>query len=225
MCFNQFMVAYGWELLLSLLSGLVTGVLTSYVVTLLFKNKEMRELSIQKANDLEFDCQLFLDLTNKLIDQLALRKFQTYHIANSLKNMDGEKRRLVRIEETTKVNLSEVSKGTLTMLCIKINGNKFEGRLRTYALKRFDAIVTEVDSCISAIDDLGNALENFSDFSSYFADAESSASEMDYEAFINCKDDIDKEFYKPIINGRINLKKNLSKLIRAIVAVNWLEGN
>jgi hypothetical protein len=96
---SQFMDAYGWESLISFLIGLATGALTSYAVTDYFKRQEERDAIIQRATDFSNECHIFLDLTNKLIEQLALRKYYAYRIIQRLRDLDGEAKRRTSLYE------------------------------------------------------------------------------------------------------------------------------
>jgi succinate dehydrogenase/fumarate reductase flavoprotein subunit len=144
------MAAYGWEITLSLLSGLTTGALTSYVVTQYFKKKEQLESIIQSAKDLTHECHVLLDLTNQLIDQLALRKYHAYWIASVLEDMDGETKRRTRNEEVIRAKLSEISKETLDTLCVEIHYKKLGGNLRAVAARRVHDILNATDACVDA---------------------------------------------------------------------------
>jgi len=212
------MAAYGWEIVLSLLSGLATGVLTSYVVTQHFKRKEQRESIIQTAKELARECHVLLDLTNQLIDQLALRKYQAYRIASVLKNLDGETKRRTRNEEVMRAKLCEISKETLDRLCVTVHNKKLGGKLRAVAASHVGDILKATDACIDAASPLCLGFGEVTDLHYYVLNLEHMADKA-YEDFIETLEEGEVEQYKEIPVGRNNLKKALFDLVSAIAAI------
>jgi len=218
MCLSQFMAAYGWEITLSLLSGLVTGALTSCVVTQHFKKKEQRESIIQTAKELARECHVLLDLTNQLIDQLALRKYHAYRIASILETLDGETRRRTRNEEVMRAKLSEISKDTLDRLCVEIHNKKLGGKLRAVAARHVGDVLKATDACVDTADQLCLGFGEITDLHDYASNVESTADKA-YEDFIKTLEDGEVKQYEAIPVGRDNLKKALFELVSAIAAI------
>ena len=218
MCLLQFMEAYGWQIVLSILSGLATGALTSYAVTHYFRRKDERDSITQTAKDLARECHVLLDLTNKLIDQIALRKYHAYHIIHSLIDLDGETKRRTRNEETMKVGLTEVSKETLERLCVSIHTKKINEKIRARHGTSLGSVLTSVDACIEAAGRLCLSFGEITDFHYYVCNVEH-MSNMAYEDFIEKLEQDEVEQYKGIPEGRDKLKKRLYDLVTAIGAV------
>ncbi len=212
------MAAYGWEITLSFLSGLVSGALTSYVVTQHFKKKEQRESIIQAAKELARECHVLLDLTNQLIDQLALRKYQAYRIVNVLKKLDGETKRRTRNEEVMRAKLSEISKETIDRLCAAIHNKKLGGKLRAVAASNLDDILKATDTCVNTASQLCLGFEAITDLHDYVSNAENMADKA-YENFIETLEKGEVEQYEAIPDGRDRLKKALVDLVSAIAVI------
>lgn len=216
MCFSQFMEVYGWQIVLSVLSGLVTGALTSFAVTRHFKRKDERDVIIQTAKDLARECHILLDLSDKLISQLALRKYVAYRIILLLRDLAGEVKRRTRNEETLKAKLSEISKETLSRLCIAIHNKKVDEKTKKRNIRHLGKIIKAVDTCIESADGLCLSFEKIENLHLYVSNLEL-ITNLTYEKFMETLENEECEHYKSISEGREKLKDALFALVSAIV--------
>jgi hypothetical protein len=213
---SQFMDAYGWESLISFLIGLATGALTSYAVTDYFKRQEERDAIIQRATDFSNECHIFLDLTNKLIEQLALRKYYAYRIIQRLRDLDGEAKRRTRNEETIRQQLSEISKETLNSLCVATSAkNPGARKIRKGNRRRLYEVLNAVDACIESANELCLGFGEITDLHYYVSNIEYMA-DMRYDDFIETLEREECKQYKGIFEGRDKLKKTLFDLVSVI---------
>jgi len=219
MCITQFIQAHQVEIILSLITGLVTGfvtgVITSYLVTHYFRVKEQRIFIVEIAGDLAQECHTLLGLTNRLIDQIALRKYHAYEIIHVLKNLSGEEKRRTRNKMVMEFGLGEVQKATLELLCVSIHKKQLEKRLQSKHGAVLDYIIKPMNAAIDAADALCLKFSSVIDFHTYVSNVEH-MHKMAFEDFIEQLEEEECEADEKISAGRDKLNRALLEFIAAI---------
>ena len=204
-------------IIIGLLTGLVTGLITNYWVTRHFRAIDQRIFVMGVARDLAQECHTLLDLTNRLIEQIALRKYRAYEIIQVLSNFSGEEKRRTRNKMAMDVGLGEVHKATLERLCLSIHTKQLEKRLQPTRGILLD-VVKRMNDAVGAAEVLWSAFSSIIDFHTYINNVEH-MHDMTFEDFIKRLEEEEYEAYKQIPTGRDKLNRALLDLVAAIGGV------
>ena len=210
MCITQFLQTHQFEinLLSGFVIGLATGYLTSYLVTRHFRGKDEKLLIIDKAKILANNCHALLDIVNRLIMQLSLRKNQAYYLIQSLDSLTGETKRRTKNQRTTEISLSEIQKETLDHLCTSIYDSKLPKNLKAKHKKALPQLVSSIDTMIDQVTLLWheiNEAKAFDDFHFYIDQVEHTLGDLKYEEFIEKLDKDDHERYRKGMGSSLRL--------------------
>jgi len=219
MCITQFLYAYRIEIVISVVSGLVTGALTSAYVTLYFRRKDLSFFVIDRAKDLARDCHYLLDISTKLITQIALRKYRAYEIMEATNELSGENKRRSKNKKAMEISAIEVSEEEMNQICLSIKARQLESAAKARKLRRLRPLISAMDSAVNAaLGLLHSSGEDrvFQDFHDYLTCVESTLGDVDFEEFIRKLDEEDCSRYKHFKTRRQEFRDMFIELITSI---------
>lgn len=228
MCFEQFMDAYGFNIIFSVISGLITGGVTSYSIALYFKRRDNRAELVKITTQLLSDCHLLFSLTDKHITELALRKHVAFPIVQKLTNMTGSAaahQNTFKNGQALRVKLGEVSREAFDLCIISIRTARIGEILNAENPSRFfryfrsaeysatlDELLDIANSCIDNSQKIETELSSVLEFPAYLDSVFSSMLPISYKDFTEQLDQSESEYYSGLCASRDALKKSNSKL-------------
>jgi hypothetical protein len=202
----------------SIFVGLLTGFLTSALVALWFtrraERRERRMLILQKAHDVARDCQSLLEVTARILYDLACRKYTAHQLAKNTATLTGEEKRRTVNRETMRIHLQEAPKGVLDNLAIALHSHLTavphdDGHANLFAAAQKAAAAASV---------LAGELNQILSFQSYFDQVQFQAEQETFVDFVEKMEQDETASYEPIISARDAARGSLLRLVQTIAA-------
>lgn len=211
---SSFIEAVIAGLIAGALTGLVTGLLSNYIISRHFRAIDQHNIVVGMARDLAQECYNLLDLTNKFIKQIELRKYRAYEILQVIKNLNGEEKRRIRNKMVMEIDVAEVQKTILEQLCVSIHMKQIENMLRSNR-----GILMEIVERMNAAKDAAGVLcLEFSKIENFYIyiDNIEHLPELPFEEFIEKLEDEEAKICQTIQSYRDELKKTHLDLVIAL---------